>query len=132
MATLTITMPLPYPRLTPNLRLGWRERARLTREQREMAHWWARQSAVLAEHRRTGAGPFFPTGRVRLDVTMCLAPGFRQLDDDNAWASLKAIRDGLADALELDDKYFTQGRLAYALEQTGTVTITLTEEGERS
>jgi len=120
---IKITVPLPYPRLTQNLRMHHMQRARHVKEQRAQAGWWA-ESQV--RHHRQEDAPLFPEGRLRLDVVMRLMPGFRALDDDNAWASLKPVIDGLADALRMDDKRFIVGALTYGPERIGTIEFTLT------
>jgi hypothetical protein len=58
-----------------------------------------------------------------LDVVITWPRGQRRLDDDNAWASLMAARDGIAEVLEADDRKFRQG----ILRQThGEVVVTVT------
>jgi hypothetical protein len=53
----------------------------------------------------------------------------RALDDDNAWASMKAARDGIADVLfGGEDRFIVQGRLVQT-RGDGTVTVTLRREG---
>jgi crossover junction endodeoxyribonuclease RusA len=74
-----------------NARVHWATRARRAREQRRAARICVR--AALA---RSLAPP------LPLTVTLTrLAP--KRLDTDNLAISLKAVRDGVADALGLDD-----------------------------
>lgn len=73
--------------VTPNSRLHWAERTRIVREQREAVR------AALA-------GVPLPALPLRVELTRV---GPRALDGDNAVASLKASRDGIADALGLAD-----------------------------
>ncbi len=80
-----------------NLRTHWRQRARRVAEQREDAR-------ILVRAGLTGS-PFRARVRPRdqaLTVRLTrIAP--RQLDSDNLAGALKAIRDGVADALGMDD-----------------------------
>jgi hypothetical protein len=72
-----------------NGREYWRRKAERTAKYRQAAMWVARSHGV----RR-------PTGGATITLTR-IAP--RRLDDDNLRSALKAIRDGIADAMELDD-----------------------------
>jgi hypothetical protein len=74
-----------------NLRTHWAKRARRVRRQREAARMFVRArlaAATLAPHK------WF----IRLTR---ISP--RGLDSDNLVSALKAIRDGVADGLEMDD-----------------------------
>ena len=75
----------------PNVRAHWAQRARRARKQRKVACAYAR--AAFAAHGPTCAP---------LTVTLTRLAS-RKLDSDNLVASLKAVRDGVADALGLDD-----------------------------
>lgn len=124
---LTVTMPLPSPLLTPNLRLHWAARARHTKQQREDAAWYVAVCGL--PHTAIGHLSQF-TGRVRLDVTVRPRPRMKQLDADNCWSALKATLDGIADALDIDDKRFILGTLVWSAARTGELFVTLTgEEG---
>ena len=67
---------------------------------------WRKRAARAAEHRALAR--MLCTGPVRglplpLQVTLTrVAP--RALDDDNAQGALKSVRDGIADALGVDDR----------------------------
>jgi hypothetical protein len=75
---------------TPNLREHWAARAKRSREQRT-AIWYALKAAKV---------PYsFPC---RITITR-IAP--RALDTDNLAAGCKAVRDGIADWLELLDNH---------------------------
>ena len=75
----------------PNLRTHWAPRARRVRQQRGAARLLVR--AAFAAHGR----PATP----RSVALTRIAP--RALDSDNLAAALKAVRDGVADALGMDD-----------------------------
>mgnify|MGYP000283041968 CR=1 FL=1 len=81
----------------PNLRVHWAKRARRAHKQREAARMLVR--AALA--------PLPPWNSIRagnrkLKVWLWRI-GPRELDSDNLAAALKAVRDGVADALGMDD-----------------------------
>ena len=83
-----------------NLRTHWRQRARRVAGQREAA-----QLLVRAGLACTGGSPLRAGVRPRdqaLTVRLTrIAP--RTLDSDNLAGALKAVRDGVADALGMDD-----------------------------
>lgn len=89
---ITVTLPL---RLVSeaNRRDHWTVKAKRARDQRTAVYMmlWHK----VTEHREYKASP--------LTVTITrIAP--RRLDDDNAVSSAKAVRDGIADALWMDDR----------------------------
>ena len=94
---MTITLPLPSKKLSPNARLSWKGRSRLTRHARRVAYLHA--LAAIASNGR----PKFTRYRLRFYF-----PDRRRRDDDNASASCKAYRDGIADALQIDDHSLRQ------------------------
>lgn len=93
---MTITLPLPSAKLSPNARVSWRARHSLTKAHRQRAKL-ATLALLPGEERPTFTRYlvtfYFPTARRR--------------DDDNALASCKAYRDGIADALGIDDHSLT-------------------------
>jgi len=80
----------------PNVRVHWAKRARRVREQRSDARTLVR--AALSHE----AWKSLRSGEARIVVTLTRI-GPRTLDSDNLAASLKAVRDGIADAIALDD-----------------------------
>lgn len=54
-----------------------------------------------------------------LHVVVARGKGGKELDDDNLWGCIKAYRDGIADALGVDDKHFRQGTLQQVKSETG-------------
>jgi crossover junction endodeoxyribonuclease RusA len=113
---LTVTLPWPPKALSPNARL----------------HWAAKASAAKAYRgacRRLAGevGPWVPPpGKIALWLEF-VPPNRNSRDDDNLVASFKAGRDGLADALGVDDKRFVS-RHTVSSEIGGFVRVTLTEE----
>lgn len=74
----------------PNTRGHWSTRARRAKEQRQVA--WSYSRA------------FIPLGKLVFPCVVTITRlGPRMLDSDNLAASAKAVRDGVADALGIDD-----------------------------
>ena len=73
-----------------NLREHWATKARRTREQRATA-----RICVRAE-----IGPAAPAGLYRVTITR---QGGKRLDSDNLASGCKAVRDGIAEAMGMDD-----------------------------
>ena len=90
---MTIELPLPDSKLTPNGRCHWRTKARVTKVHRQRA-----RLEMLARMGRAEVLPVF--SRYLLEFYW---PTRARRDDDNAAASCKAYRDGIADALRIDD-----------------------------
>jgi hypothetical protein len=88
---ITWTTPLDVPS-TSNKREHWGSKARRAKLHRDRARLMTR--SVLGRGRRRLALPLVVT------ITR-VSP--RTLDDDNNVAALKAVRDGIADALGVDD-----------------------------
>lgn len=89
---LTIVLPIPSRALSPNARCHWAPKSQITRMHRRRAKM-ATLEALNGQPAPEVAGYvlrfFFKTRQHR--------------DDDNAAASCKAYRDGIADALRIDD-----------------------------
>lgn len=92
-----VTLPFPPSVLNPNRGGHWAKAAKAKREYRTTC--W--KLAVEA-----GAGGIKkPEGRLALFLDF-YPPDRRKRDDDNMIAAFKSGRDGLADALGIDDKRF--------------------------
>lgn len=91
---MTLTFPWPPKELSPNARVHWAARARATKRYRAECGWIARESKATA-----------PDGFIEIRVTFC-PPNRKQRDRDNMQASIKALFDGLADALGVNDSRF--------------------------
>lgn len=102
-----IDLEWPHKDLSPNSRKHWAVRSKLVK-----AYRW--QCAVLVKQAlvKTGLNSVPSKARLAAGDRLCLQidfypPDRRHRDDDNVIASFKAGRDGLADALGIDDRYFT-------------------------
>ncbi|MDR0274143.1 MAG: endonuclease [Burkholderiaceae bacterium] len=92
------TLPWPSRTLHPNARVHWRVLA--------LARKAARHEAfVLARHAGLGLLSFPAQGRLHLWLDF-YPPDRRRRDDDGLLSSMKAARDGIADALQIDDGRF--------------------------
>lgn len=89
-----IELPWPPKELSPNARVHWGKRSKLAKTYRETCRLLCKQTGVTA-----------PAGRALL-VLEFVPPDRRRRDDDNMVSSFKAGRDGLADALGIDDSQF--------------------------
>lgn len=84
-----MTLSLPIRTInTANRREHWAARAKRAKSHRHAAFYAVRQSS--------------PTKRTRYTVTLTRI-GKRRMDDDGLAISFKAVRDGIADALGIDD-----------------------------
>lgn len=90
---MTITLPIPNPKLSPNARCHWRAKSPLTKSARTLANH-------LAKHEYANLKYPYDFNAYRLTFYW---PDKRRRDDDNASGSCKAYRDGIADALGIDD-----------------------------
>lgn len=98
---MLIELPWPDKRLSPNARLHWKAKVG-PKQSAKIAAGWATVSAKgyhNAKEVLAGDGPIF------LRITF-FPPDRRHRDDDNMIGAFKAARDGIADALGVDDRRF--------------------------
>lgn len=89
---MTISLPLPDRRLSPNARGHWTGLSKAKKKHRELAYLTTK-SALQGK-------PSPAVSRYRLEFFFKVN---RRRDDDNFSAACKAYRDGIADALGIDD-----------------------------
>lgn len=89
-----LVLPWPPRALSPNARGHWATRSREAKKYRMTCHLLTRQYGAVA-----------PAGPVMLSLEFC-PPDARRRDDDNCLAAFKSGRDGVADALGIDDSRF--------------------------
>lgn len=94
---MTLTLPLPTASHNPNSKAHWRKKAKAKAEARNVA-----KLITLEALKGQPAPPF--TG---YSLTFYHKQA-RKRDDDNLAASFKAYRDGIADALRIDDNALRQ------------------------
>jgi hypothetical protein len=105
---MTITLPIPDRQISPNAQRGqsrWAAiaKSKLVKKHREMAKMAV--ICAIANGQKAQGEPigyslkhYFPTARFR--------------DEDNADGACKAYRDGICDALGIDDKNFCKRELS--------------------
>ncbi|WP_165856754.1 endodeoxyribonuclease RusA [Marinobacter sp. JSM 1782161] len=102
----TIDLPYPPRQLSPNARLHWAPKSRKAKQYRRQC-WALTLNAIqdgdwnLFALRKLAAEGHLV--HLMIDV---FPPDRRGRDDDNIIASFKSGRDGIADALNIDDKHF--------------------------
>lgn len=100
---IELHLPWPPSKLSPNSRVHWAQRSKLAKQYRTECFRSARsavQGMDLSDLQAQTA-----KGSIALFIDFC-PPDRRHRDDDNVIASFKAGRDGIADALMVDDKLF--------------------------
>lgn len=89
----------PPKQLSPNARGHWSVKSRYARRYRSTCH-------AYAHNARVAAGVKLQAGQqLSLSLVFC-PPDRRKRDDDNLVAAFKSGRDGIADALGIDDSQF--------------------------
>ena len=88
-------MPWPPSILSPNARAHWTAKNRAVKLYRENCAWLTRAAGLRADW----------DGLVHMAITF-FPPDRRHRDDDNMVASFKNGRDGVADALGVNDRRF--------------------------
>jgi hypothetical protein len=114
---LTITVPIQIDRgLTPNGRVHWRTKSRLVREARETA-----RLATLEVVSPNAPYECFQTSQWPLTLHYVIGLGKRRrpMDETNAIAAMKAIEDGIADILAVNDKHFVVGSMTQVRDPEG-------------
>lgn len=102
----TIELPFPPRQLSPNARLHWAPKSRKAKQYREQC-WALTLNAIQAGGWNVYAlRKLVEEGHTVHLVIDIFPPDRRGRDDDNIIASFKSGRDGIADALKIDDKHF--------------------------
>ena len=96
---IRIVLPWPTRTLHPNARPHWAVKARATTHARSLAR------SAMAEAVEAHGAVWSAAGAIAVRWTFC-PPDRRRRDDDGLAASCKAYRDGMADAMGVDDHRF--------------------------
>ena len=108
-----VLLPWPPKVLSPNARAHWRARSKAAKDYRYICGMTAKLAGLAA-----------PEGRLLLVIEF-MPPNRARRDDDNLIAAFKSGRDGLADALGVDDSLFvTQCMLSDEVCPGGAVRVT--------
>lgn len=106
MRVLQVELPLRVVSVA-NLREHWAAKARRTKDHRATV-----VLVLKSELRKPGGDPLVPPFLATL--TRIIGPRGRALDDDNLRSAFKAVRDGVAQALGVDDGDASRLRFEYA------------------
>jgi len=90
-----IVLPWPPSVLSPNARAHWSKKSRAAKSYRRDCYLLTRAAGVVAPD----------SARISLIIEFC-PPDRRHRDDDNMNAAFKSGRDGIADALGINDSRF--------------------------
>lgn len=115
---MIVTLPWPDKRLSPNARQHWGALATAKKQARIAANWQAIADLSLQARQDIAEG----AGRIAMQVTF-YPPDNRRRDDDNMVAAFKASRDGLADALLIDDRRFRPHYIFADAEKPGRIEV---------
>lgn len=98
---ITLVMPWPSPKLSPNARVHWAVLAREKKAYRQACGWQAKAQGAL------------PIKANKLEVAFTFYPPTkRRIDLDNCIASIKSGIDGIADVIGVDD---SKWRMAFEM-----------------
>lgn len=96
--TIEITFPWPPRQLSPNTPIHWAAKAKIKAAYRQ-------ECRIVTTNTLFPIRPSFHDGKIHLFIDF-FPPDKRRRDDDNCYASFKSGRDGLAEALGVDDHRF--------------------------
>jgi len=98
-----LILPWPSPDLSPNARGHWGKRMRATKEARGLAFIYARKAGWNVALSK----PWDTDAPIALHIDV-FPPDRRRRDDDNMSGRVKPYRDGIADALGINDNRFRE------------------------
>lgn len=111
-----LILPWPPKALSPNARTHWATKSRAAKAYRQACFLLCR-----------AAGLPVPSGRALLAIEF-VPPDRRRRDDDNCIASFKSGRDGVAEALGIDDSRFvTQTQISEEIVKGGAVRVRISD-----
>lgn len=116
---IELRLPWPPKELSPNARVHWSKRSKAAAAYRRECAWLVRAAGIKAPD----------SERIALWIDF-FPPDKRQRDDDNLLAAFKAGRDGIADALDINDKRFVSHPFVQT-ETGGFVRVRITGMPER-
>jgi len=112
---MKIELPWPHRALHPNARVYWAKKAKIAAEAKAYAHW----VTVACK-----PGPLKP-GKLMFCLEF-VPPDRRKRDDDGLIASMKSARDGIAQALGIDDnRFITRAEISDDVCKGGKVVVTI-------
>lgn len=121
MTGIALMLPWPPKVLSPNARVHWATKSRAAKAYRNACFLLCRQAALSV-----------PSGRALLSLEF-IPPDRRRRDDDNCIAAFKSGRDGVAQALGIDDSRFvTQLQISAETIKGGAVRVRISDYIEAS
>lgn len=113
---LELLLPWPPKALSPNARTHWAAKSKAAKAYRNTCFLLCRQAALPV-----------PVGRALLSLEF-IPPDRRRRDDDNCIAAFKSGRDGVAQALGIDDSRFvTQLQISSETIKGGAVRVRISD-----
>ena len=113
---IDLMLPWPPKALSPNARTHWATKSRAAKAYRYTCFLLCRRAGLQA-----------PEGRALLSLEF-IPPDRRRRDDDNCIAAFKSGRDGLAQALGIDDSRFvTQLQISSEIIKGGAVRVCISD-----
>lgn len=112
---MKIDLPYPHKALWPNGRAHYRAKAREAKKHRQWAYL-----CTLADASGAKFHPSAITIRVHAKRTGPMP------DRDNVVAAAKSLLDGIADALDVNDRNFPEPKVEFAPERDGRFVVELT------
>lgn len=120
---IVVNLPWPPHQLNPNKRLHWSRKSRAARLYRNMCYVIAKNAVQSSD-----CNPDY-SGKMVFSIEF-FPPDKRRRDDDNMLASFKAGRDGVADALGVDDNKFVTSFEVCDPVEGGAVRVTIQERAQ--
>jgi crossover junction endodeoxyribonuclease RusA len=114
-------LPWPPAACSPNARVHWSKKSKAAKAYRAACYLLCREAKLTA-----------PQGELILSIEF-IPPDFRRRDDDNLVAAFKSGRDGVAEALGIDDgRFATLIKLSKETFRGGAVRVQIlsTEAGQ--
>lgn len=115
---MIIDLPYPHKTLWPNGRGHWRAVHRETQKHRQ----WAQFATLEAMDHHAVAEGFVPTG---ITIRVHAKPTGPYPDKDNCIAACKAMLDGIADGLGVNDRDFPAPKVEFAKPREGRFVVEL-------
>lgn len=121
MTDTALMLPWPPKVLSPNARVHWATKSRAAKVYRNACYLLCRAASLPV-----------PAGRALLSLEF-IPPDRRRRDDDNCIAAFKSGRDGVAQALGIDDSRFvTQLQISAETIKGGAVRVRIYDYGEEA
>ena len=105
---MKITLPLPSAKLSPNARLHWASKSKVTKQHRTLAHTICAMNSL----------GFGKPVRFKSYQLHFFWKDKRRHDRDNATSQCKAYLDGIADAIGQDDSQWNFDGVRFGIDKT--------------